>query len=71
MPVAVCFGAIPGDWARALHAGSVTTPGGVRFGPGGIAGAAIGEFDSAAGSGIGRLDFTTGGLTTISKFPLG
>jgi hypothetical protein len=61
---------MPGDWARALRARSVTTPSGVRFGPGGIAGdAAIGEFNSAADSGIGRLDFTTGALTTISMFP--
>lgn len=71
-PVPVCFGAIPGGWARALHARSVTTPRGVRFGPGGIAGgAAIGEFNSAAANGIGRLDFATGGLTTISRFPPG
>jgi hypothetical protein len=71
-PVAVCFGAMPGDWTQALHARSVTTPSGVRFGPGGVAGgAAIGEFNSAAGSGIGLLDFTTGRLTTISRFPPG
>lgn len=65
----VCFGAMPGDWTQALRARSVTTPSGVRFGPGGIAdGAAIGEFNSATGSGIGRLDFTTGKLSTISRF---
>jgi hypothetical protein len=70
--VPVCFGAMPGDWTRALRARSVTTPGGVRFGPGGIAGgAAIGEFNTAAESGIGRLDFTTGRLATISRFPPG
>ena len=68
----VCFGAMPGDWTRALHARSVTTPRGVRFGPGGIAGGdVIGEFNSAAGSGISRLDLTTGKLTTISRFPPG
>jgi hypothetical protein len=63
---------MPGAWSRALHARSVTTPRGVRFGPGGIAGgAAIGEFNSADESGIGRLDLTTGRLTTISRFPPG
>jgi len=71
-PVAVCFGVMPSYWARALHARSVTTAKGVRFGPGGIAGgAAIGQFNSAAESGIGRLDFTTGRLTTIYRFPPG
>ena len=63
---------MPGGWARALSARSVVTPRGVRFGPGGIAdGAAIGEFNSAGESGIGRLDFTTGRLTTLSGFPPG
>jgi hypothetical protein len=61
---------MPGNWTQALHARSVTSPSGIRFGPGEIAGgAAIGEFNSAAESGIGRLDFTTGRLTTISRFP--
>lgn len=71
-PVAACFGAMPADWARALHARSVTTAAGVSFLPGGVAGnATMGEFVSAAGSGIGRLDMTTGGLTTLSRLPAG
>jgi len=71
-PLPVCFGPMPVAWVRALRARRVTTPGGVRFGPGGIiGGAAIGEFDSAADSGIGKLDFTSGRLTTIFRFPPG
>ena len=69
-PVAVCFGAMPADWTRALHARSVISPAGTYFGPGGILGdAAIGQFNSASESGIGRLDMTTGRLTTIAQFP--
>jgi hypothetical protein len=66
----VCFGATPADWTRALHARSVISPAGTYFGPGGIlGGAAIGQFNSASESGIGRLDMTTGRLTTIAQFP--
>ena len=69
-PVAVCFGAMPADWTRRLHARSVISPAGTYFGPGGIlGGAAIGQFNSASGSGIGLLDMTTGGLTTIARLP--
>ena len=69
-PVPLCFGAMPADWARALHARSITTAKGVRFGAGAIAGGvAYGQFNSAAHSGIGRLDFSTGRLTTILRFP--
>ncbi len=69
-PVAVCFGAMPADWTRALHARSVISPAGTYFGPGGIlGGAAIGQFNSASESGIGLLDMTTGRLTTIARLP--
>ena len=69
-PVAVCFGAMPADWTRALHARSVISPAGTYFGPGGIlGGAAIGQFNSASESGIGLLDMTAGRLTTIAQFP--
>jgi hypothetical protein len=33
---AVCFGAMPADWTRALHARSVMSPAGTYFGPGGM-----------------------------------
>ncbi len=69
-PVAVCFGAMPAGWTRALHAHSVISPAGTYFGPGGIlGGAAIGQFNSATESGIGLLDMTTGRLTTIARLP--
>lgn len=68
--VPVCFGAMPADWTRALRARSVTTPAGTYFGPGGIAGSAVlGQFNSAAESGIGRVDMITGRLTAISRLP--
>jgi hypothetical protein len=68
-PVPVCFGAMPADWAHALRARSITTARGLRFVPGAVAGGvAYGQFNSAAHSGIGRLDLSTGKLTTISRF---
>jgi len=63
---------MPGEWAKALHARSVTLPGGVAFGPGALAGgAAFGQFNSATASGIGRLDPTSGKLTTIWSYSRG
>jgi hypothetical protein len=60
---------MPANWTRALHHRSVTTPTGVYFGPGGIIGSvALGQFNSSASSGIGRLDMTTGKLSTITAY---
>ncbi len=61
---------MPANFARALHAHSFTTPHGVTFGPSGIIGAvAFGQLGSAAEGGIGQLNFATGRLTMISRFP--
>jgi hypothetical protein len=69
-PVSVCFGAMPADWARALHARTVTTAKGVTFAVGAVAGSiAYGALNSAAQSGIAKLDFRTRRLTMISRFP--
>jgi len=61
-----CFRSLPGAWVRALASHGVTTPRGVAFAPGALAGgAAFGQFNSAAASGIGRLDTRSGRLTRI------
>lgn len=68
----VCFGAMPADWAQALRARTVITAKGVRFAPGAAAGGvAYGQLNSAAQSGIAKLDFRTRRLTMISRFPPG
>jgi hypothetical protein len=68
-PVSVCFGAMPGGWVHALRARSTTTARGLAFAPGAVtSGVAYGQFNSAAQSGIGRLDLSTGKLTTVSRF---
>jgi hypothetical protein len=46
------------------------SPAGTYFGPGGIlGGAAVGQYNSASETGIGRLDMTTGRLTTVARLP--
>lgn len=65
----VCFRPAPPSWGSALRAGGVDTPAGVTFGLAGLAGdAAFGQFNSASASGIGRLDLTSGRLTTLSTY---
>jgi hypothetical protein len=70
--VAVCFGTVPDNWRLALRAHSVPVPAGVTFVAGGtVRDSAVGQLYAGGGNSIGRVDMTTGKVTTIARQPSG